>query len=406
MDDSMDMVAATRACASCKKNKRRCDKSLPSCNLCLRSNRICDYSDNTQSSHRDEIADLRSRLQRLEQLIASSPNPPPYPASDGEACNTDDQHPYIENLSVLASYLDSEVWSSCNIPNHSNPVYAPPEILSLVGGFIEIENLKLRYFSSIHTWMPIVSKLRLNRLTQNTTGPLKADTALLLLCLRLSFSYGKSASTSKFYHTIKEFSNELELKGIISLRTVQAGLLLCVYEIGHGIFPAAFLNISCCARQGIVLGLHHKSAPQSMGPPRSWVDWEERQRVWWLIIILDRYIAIGVDHRPLCTEDPTKDTLLPASDSAWDSGEMMSPERVLLSSGSTNTVSSFARMAQASNLLGLVIRHCNDTSMDLEYVLNNFELLSRSLKSLLEMTGNDKDAMSSEMSTATALCFR
>jgi hypothetical protein len=253
-----------------------------------RFNKTCDYSDVLQPNQEEEIADLRSRLQRLEQWIASSPNPPPYAASACETHSNNEQHSSIENLSVLASYLDSEVWSSCNIPNYSTPVYAPPEILSLVGSFVDIENLKLHYFSSIHTWMPIVSKLRLNRLTQSINGPLKADTALLLLCMKLSYSYGQSARTSTFYTTIKEFSKGLELKGVITLRTVQAGLLLCVYEIGHGIFPAAFLNISCCARQGIALGLHNKSAPQLAGPPRSWVDWEERQRVWWMIVILDR----------------------------------------------------------------------------------------------------------------------
>ncbi|OQD82285.1 hypothetical protein PENANT_c022G00310 [Penicillium antarcticum] len=236
--------------------------------------------ESSQPSQEDEIVDLRSRLQRLEQLIASSPNPPPYPAFIVETYSNYNQYSSIANISVLASYLDSEVWSSCNIPNHPNPVYAPPEILSLVGTFVEIENLKLRYFSSIHSWMLIVSKLRFNRLTQSTTGPLKADTVLLLLCMKLSYSYGQSARTSTFYTTAKEFSKELELKGVITLRTVQAGLLLSVYELGHGIFPAAFLNISYCARQGIVLGLHKKLAPQSAGPPRSWVDWEERQRVW------------------------------------------------------------------------------------------------------------------------------
>ena len=29
---------------------------------------------------------------------------------------------------------------------------------------------------------------------------------------------------------------------------------------------------------------------------------------------------IGADYRSLCTEDPDKDTLLPADDNAWDNG--------------------------------------------------------------------------------------
>jgi hypothetical protein len=77
------------------------------------------------------------------------------------------------------------------------------------------------------------------------------------------------------------------LEGTVTLRAVQAGILLFIYELWHGIFPAAFMTISHCARQGVALGLHSKLGPQLAGKPRSWVDWEERQRVWWAIVILD-----------------------------------------------------------------------------------------------------------------------
>lgn len=36
--------------------------------------------------------------------------------------------------------------------------------------------------------------------------------------------------------------------------------------------------------------------------------------------LASRYITVGVDYRPLCTEDPNKDSLLPVNDSAWNSG--------------------------------------------------------------------------------------
>jgi len=138
--------------------------------------------------------------------------------------------------------------------------------------------------------MPIVSKIRLNRLVQRTEGPCKADIALLLLCMKLvqEVTHEQQTEPSELYVIAKQFSSELELKGILTLRMVQAGLLLSVYELGHGIFPAAFTTISYCARQGVALGLHNKSAPQFLGGPRSWVEWEERQRVWWMVVILDR----------------------------------------------------------------------------------------------------------------------
>lgn len=150
--------------------------------------------------------------------------------------------------------------------------------------------MKTRYFESVHTWMPTVSKIRLNRLIQRAERPIKADITLLLLCMKLvqEVPGGQRAESSELYVTAKRFNSELELKGLLTLRMVQAGLLLSVYELGHGIFPAAFTTISHCARQGVSLGLHNKSATQFLGGPRSWVEWEERQRVWWMVMILDR----------------------------------------------------------------------------------------------------------------------
>jgi hypothetical protein len=84
----------------------------------------------------------------------------------------------------------------------------------------------------------------------------------------------------------------------------------------------------------------------------------------------------------------------------------MCPERVLLSSNSDTPVSPFARLAQASNLLGLVVKHCNDTSMDIEYVLDNFERLTQTLIAFLQLLTTSQDLSSNPFTTASAICFR
>lgn len=63
---------------------------------------------------------------------------------------------------------------------------------------------------------------------------------------------------------------------------------------------------------------------------------------------------------------------------------MAPPERVSLASYQS-AVSPFARMAQASNLLGRVIRHCNDAMLELDFVLDEFETLSNTTVSLMEL---------------------
>lgn len=83
----------------------------------------------------------------------------------------------------------------------------------------------------------------------------------------------------------------------------------------------------------------------------------------------------------------------------------MPPERVCLSS-LTSSVSPFARLAQASNLLGRVIRHCNDTALELDFVLDNYEMLCQSIFSLVELLSQDDSTASMESSIATTICFK
>ena len=138
--------------------------------------------------------------------------------------------------------------------------------------------------------MPIISKIRLDRLTNRSRGGMRADGALLLLCMKLvqEVPQAQQTGTSDLYATAKDFLNNLQMKDLLTLRVIQAGLLLSVYELGHAIFPSAFMTVAYCARSAVALGLHNRLAPQLLGNPQTWADWEERHRMWWMIVILDR----------------------------------------------------------------------------------------------------------------------
>jgi len=57
---------AHQACLTCKKQKRKCDKELPACGLCVRMARHCDYSDPPPLPTYNDINILQSRIQELE----------------------------------------------------------------------------------------------------------------------------------------------------------------------------------------------------------------------------------------------------------------------------------------------------------------------------------------------------
>jgi hypothetical protein len=88
---------------------------------------------------------------------------------------------------------------------------------------------------------------------------------------------------------VKQELTVLENQGYISLGLLQAAILLAVYEMGHSIYPAAYLSVGRCINIAHVMGLHNrKSAPQAIAKPNFWSETEELTRVWCAILVLDR----------------------------------------------------------------------------------------------------------------------
>ena len=137
------------------------------------------------------------------------------------------------------------------------------------------------------------------------------------------------------YHAAKRFYAELEGGGAFSPQVLQAGVLIALYEYGHAIYPVAHLTIGGLARYGISAGLDG-TAPSQMAPPSDWIEAEERKRIWWGVLILDRYVApvhltincltlkscvnLGNPTRTLATQEPPTSSILPMEDDLWDQG--------------------------------------------------------------------------------------
>ncbi|PTB52208.1 hypothetical protein M431DRAFT_532785 [Trichoderma harzianum CBS 226.95] len=359
-ESSVAAETAARACAACHKNKRRCDKSIPTCSLCKRFRRPCDYSGLTNGT--DDSASLRSRISELEQQVARLSNQTPSTLSNFDDITAAPMlHDASSRLYVKSLFLDSGLSEYCIKSNPVVNVSIPQEVITAIGDQLAVDHIKTQYFRLMNTWMPILNEAKLDRLINpRSQNGLRPDTALLLLSMKLILEVptNNDAERSPLYVISKKFCYTLD--GLYTLTKLQATLIIAVYELGHAIFPAAYTSIGTCASHGITLGLHNKLAPQMLQTPRSWVDWEERQRAWWYVVILDRYVAAGSDQRSLFTEDPTIDTPIPVDDEAWKNGEIVPPERLSLASATSMQVSPFARVAQASHLLGRVIKHCND----------------------------------------------
>ena len=300
---------ALQACASCRKQKRRCDKALPRCNLCSRMGRTCDYSDVTPPPSSDDFAMLRQKVHDLEQKLLLSSNSPlsngsSIPSLTGSGGSSADlmssnarnmfNGPVKTNASFPPMFfLDAQYFAEQrrSVPR---PVLAVPgDVLTCLGSNADIQHIVGIYLMTIHTWLPIVSKKRLSQFILNGNGEPAADHALLFLCMKLLVEQPPEdckPSETPLYWTAKNFFHLCEANALLTVQLVQASVLISAYEIGHGIYLAAFLSTAHSARLGHAMGFHNRQdAPQVLKKPPTWTEQEETRRVWWAVMILDRY---------------------------------------------------------------------------------------------------------------------
>ncbi|RSM13804.1 hypothetical protein CDV31_005674 [Fusarium ambrosium] len=211
----------------------------------------------------------------------------------------------------------------------------------------------------IHPVFPIVSKRTLYQQI-SSEGYHSPDIILLLQSMEILLPNRSEpfVDPQAQYRKAKRCLHLVEDQGIISMRVLQATLLLSLYEAGHGIFPAAFLSIGHCARIGHAIGIHDRRGVSQMFPSTmSWTATEEIRRTWWGVIILDRFINIGLPDRPFASVDACPEDLLPMDEALWDLGEQTIVPSLAVCSSTDLPAPPFARTCQAAHLLSRVLSH-------------------------------------------------
>ncbi|KAI8630101.1 hypothetical protein F5Y19DRAFT_428622 [Xylariaceae sp. FL1651] len=325
-------MAAALSCSTCRKQKRRCSRELPTCELCRKNRRTCSYPPEALNTDIGVVAN-------------SSQNEFP-------------------RLFFLDSFLYEYMKTTLRAPFRG----LPPNFASLLENESALQNAVNGYFNSTHQYFPIVSKLRLyQKLDQSPWKSQPVDVVLLIIIMQL-FTNAEDAhrTTQDLYCTIKQLVANLEARGLLTCRFLQAYTLLTLYELGHGIYPAAYLSVGHCARLGQVIGLHDRRSTPQLAQSGSWAENEEQGRIWWGILLLDRYTSIGLCGRPFAIEDATPDAILPQSDTQWDSGELsIRPSLAVSALVDTGIpISPFARTCQAAHLLSRVLSHVNSQPQD------------------------------------------
>jgi hypothetical protein len=163
-----------------------------------------------------------------------------------------------------------------------------------VGDLSSVRNVAVRYFKSIHLWFPIVSEITYHERISKIYETPSAEYSLLSLSMALITALPPEKETSDrfttLYMLVKSAIAMAEAANVHSLETVQSRLLVSLFEFGHAIEPAAFISLAATARAAVAIELNkeiNKPCMDNLGPCSKR---EEGNRVWWGIVMLDRYV--------------------------------------------------------------------------------------------------------------------
>lgn len=259
--------------------------------------RACNYSipDPLRAKPKEEIAVLRARVEELEKLVDRSVTVDKISsASPASSPTRKINDPTQSSISSKLFFLDQRAFTHLHYSLQPVLFPVPSDLVVVLSDEYEkpqgMQLLTSRYFEAVHGWMPIISRTRINKMLDSPTGDAQADTAFLLSCMKLLLQRPLSGTLPEnvsLYRIVKTTWSQLEIAGLQSLSVIQSGILIAIYEISHGVYPASYTTVAQCARQAISIGLHVREAPAFLQP---WAEWEEEIRVWWFIVMLDRYV--------------------------------------------------------------------------------------------------------------------
>ena len=259
--------------------------------------RECDYEDSVTPPS-DRLTALQVRVAELEALLKQKHKQTGQQAVDpcysrqffSPAARLVNANPFEQFPALF--FLDNEMYKEArmSIPRPSPPV--PEDIYQMLGNLDGLRDIAARFFTTIHTWFSILCRKRFEIMLNDPGFETLPDVALLFSTMHLLTDEGSNSRNStrtNNYWSVKNYSLALEANAVMSPQLLQANVMIAVYEIGHAIYPAAYLTVGKCATLGKALGLdNRKQAPQMLRRYGAWAECEELRRLWWAILLLDR----------------------------------------------------------------------------------------------------------------------
>ncbi|CRL26567.1 Fungal transcriptional regulatory protein, N-terminal [Penicillium camemberti] len=287
--------SAPRTCIPCKSSKKKCDKNLPTCDRCSRLDLPCTYDEAAEtvqdSSHSTAKSQtILDRLERLESRVFASEEPWATVTPDLRA-----------NSNIEVKEAQENAWQL-------RPSLLQPSYLEFIVGMnltsiLEEKSTSIRavgekYFDSIHDFLPIISKERIDKRTQEAES-LQPNGGFMILILSIlllteepvnGFVASGTFSSPELYRVCKYHYSLFSSLKEPCVELIQSGLLIALYEHAHCLGSSqAYLTIGTCARMAGAIGLPTPTSVGKIGTLQCEAD---------ACDVLERVQAFLCDHSP------------------------------------------------------------------------------------------------------------
>ncbi|KAL7946858.1 hypothetical protein V8C42DRAFT_318950 [Trichoderma barbatum] len=345
------------ACVSCKSQKRKCDKATPKCSQCSIRSCECIYPRRTSRASRGVPSGRTGRDDVIDSGLPSTPGllhtDIPCKSQNGNELWA----PLVEFPAVY--FVDRYVFQQhrIHVPTAYPGTRAFPTVF-LGATQAEQDSYVSAFFNGVHRWLPVLDEEHFRaRLLGKTPVELPADVALLLLCMRLVIATpsesSRNGTRTDIYLAAKQGFLNLEMAGVMSVECLEAGLLISLYEINHAIYPSAFLSVGTCTRYGQAMGFGGPNTLK-LRRPHNRREIEESRRLWWAVVLLDRFLNLGCPSRVTSVQDPIDDGSMvihgDSQETAMANG--YGPDKLGRRDQGCSVL-----VAQATRLLGKVLSH-------------------------------------------------
>ncbi|KAF8848991.1 hypothetical protein BDZ45DRAFT_753246 [Acephala macrosclerotiorum] len=328
-----DAKLASQVCWNCKVGKRKCSKDLPACARCSKLLLKCDYDYNLTD--------------------ASTQNKVSSPTSSVEGSSL----PSLQTASRLMAALSEN--SPRTIKLEAN---IPSQVLNvLINNGEGVPSVTSNYFRTIDVWLPVIAPEPCLKRLETITADNNVELASLLLAMFLATrppgpKTGAKEMQTPLYFDTKTLYAFMISSGRCSIEIIQAGFLISLYEIGHGMTEAAQVTMIVISR------LATKMKVRQYRNSSTNIQNTEFGRLWWGIVTLDRYLNQGLaaDEIQLLvgtSSDGVPSMELPTDDEAGlpPPISMRTTSGISASNQPTTRLGPFCRASEAGHFLGQVI---------------------------------------------------